>query len=293
MFMRHVTSDGPLRLRSSQALDAALGLVSAVGDRRFGDLGIEQLNRLALVGWWSVYRLHDGARPDWHFGGSVVSSQVTARAWARYRSGLWRDDRTFSRVREAVSGNDAVLTYMHATELDGSIREQIYTAFGLTERAALVRRQRDGSVLCVNLYRGGEMPSFRADELDDIACIGDLVLRTVESQLRFPGASPASPLTDLPRREREVCDRMLRGLTYDGIAADLGLSPNTVKTYRDRAFDRLGIHHRSELFALMMDATPANRERGAAPEAECAPADRRVTGAGDRRGARPAVAFLP
>ena len=35
------------------------------------------------------------------------------------------------------------------------------------------------------------------------------------------------------------------------IAVDLGVSPGTVKTYRNRAFDRLGIHHRNELFALV------------------------------------------
>jgi DNA-binding CsgD family transcriptional regulator len=32
----------------------------------------------------------------------------------------------------------------------------------------------------------------------------------------------------------------------------LKLSEATVKTYRDRAFQRLGIHHRNELFALAM-----------------------------------------
>ena len=56
----------------------------------------------------------------------------------------------------------------------------------------------------------------------------------------------------LPRREREVCERLLMGWTYDGVAADLGLSAGTVKTYRDRAFERLGIHHRNELFALAL-----------------------------------------
>ena len=35
-----------------------------------------------------------------------------------------------------------------------------------------------------------------------------------------------------------------------GIAADLGIKESTVKTYRNRAFDRLGIHFRSQLFAL-------------------------------------------
>jgi DNA-binding CsgD family transcriptional regulator len=41
-------------------------------------------------------------------------------------------------------------------------------------------------------------------------------------------------------------------MTQDGIASDLGLTVPTVKTYRNRAFARLGIHFRNELFALVM-----------------------------------------
>ena len=41
-------------------------------------------------------------------------------------------------------------------------------------------------------------------------------------------------------RELDVCERLLRGWTYDGVAADLGLTVPTVKTYRARAFARLG-----------------------------------------------------
>jgi DNA-binding NarL/FixJ family response regulator len=51
-------------------------------------------------------------------------------------------------------------------------------------------------------------------------------------------------------REREVCARLLCGMTHDGVANDLQLSLPTVKTYRNRAFARLGIHFKNELFAL-------------------------------------------
>jgi DNA-binding NarL/FixJ family response regulator len=56
----------------------------------------------------------------------------------------------------------------------------------------------------------------------------------------------------LTERELDVCERMLRGWSYDGIAADLGLSTATVKTYRARAFERLGLHFKSELFAAFL-----------------------------------------
>jgi DNA-binding NarL/FixJ family response regulator len=61
---------------------------------------------------------------------------------------------------------------------------------------------------------------------------------------------------ELTARELDVCVRLLQGLTQDGIAADLGLSLATVKTYRNRAFTRLGIHFRNELFARVLRLSP-------------------------------------
>ncbi len=58
----------------------------------------------------------------------------------------------------------------------------------------------------------------------------------------------------LTRRELQVCERLLQGYTHDGVAADLGLAVSTVKTYRNRAFSRLGIRFRSELFARVIQA---------------------------------------
>ena len=56
----------------------------------------------------------------------------------------------------------------------------------------------------------------------------------------------------LTAREAQVCAGILQGLTIDGIACALDVSACTVKTYRNRAFDRLGIHFRNELFALVL-----------------------------------------
>ena len=57
---------------------------------------------------------------------------------------------------------------------------------------------------------------------------------------------------ELTDRELDVCARLLQGMTHEGIASDLGLSVPTVKTYRNRAFARLGIHFRNELFARVL-----------------------------------------
>lgn len=77
-------------------------------------------------------------------------------------------------------------------------------------------------------------PALAADELQ--------ALRTRLVRLQ-------AELTD---RELDVCARLLQGLTHEGIASDLGLGVPTVKTYRNRAFARLGIHFRNELFARVL-----------------------------------------
>ncbi len=66
---------------------------------------------------------------------------------------------------------------------------------------------------------------------------------------------------ELTARELDVCVRLLQGMTHDGIAVDLGVSLTTVKTYRNRAFDRLGIHFRNELFARVLRLRPADLSR--------------------------------
>jgi len=58
-------------------------------------------------------------------------------------------------------------------------------------------------------------------------------------------------------RELDVCERLLTGMTQDGVAADLGLGLSSVKTYRNRAFARLGIRWRSQLSGLLLAAAQA------------------------------------
>ncbi|MBD3761771.1 helix-turn-helix transcriptional regulator [Rhizorhabdus sp.] len=54
----------------------------------------------------------------------------------------------------------------------------------------------------------------------------------------------------LTHRELEVCLKIILGLSNEGIALELGVSTNTVRTFRQRAYARLGITSVAELFAL-------------------------------------------
>lgn len=255
-------SERPLDNAQSAALTIAR-VVSCIGTRAFGTTAIRTLNSTLPLCWWSVYSLYDARPPSMHTSGSFEVPDRTAEAFESYRDGLYRTDQTFSAARRELRNGDAALTHWRADEIPAKHRGAIYTRNELRERVSLVRTQRDGALMAINLYRHESQRPFDDGELDFLCKLGTPLLACVDLHLRTPlpvsVSLPAPPATQrasfldaLPKREREVCGRLLRGWTYDGIASDLGISAATVKTYRDRAFDRLEIHHRNELFALAL-----------------------------------------
>ena len=254
MEIRSLQSTVPAGTMSVDATLAIAGLIGSIGNPGFGQRCIEQLDRLLPLGWWTAFRIFDDAPPHLLVGGHLHANDCMADAFDAYRGGLYRCDRIFSQVRDRVRNGSAVMTYLRASEMQRTHRQRIYAPHGLSERLSLLRIDEAGGMLSVNLYRHVDQPFIDDDERDLLQQIGPLLLACVSRHLALvPSGNAKSVLEALPRREREVCERLLRGWTHDGIAADLKIAPTTIKTYRDRAFDRLGIHHRNELFALAMN----------------------------------------
>lgn len=88
----------------------------------------------------------------------------------------------------------------------------------------------------------------------------ELLLDTIESvahgRMVFPFLDVRkvnqSPLTSLTRRELEVLSALAAGNTNKEIAADLGLSLNTVKFHVKNLFQKLGVHNRSQAIGLYL-----------------------------------------
>lgn len=242
-----------------RAVDAIAGVIACIGSTGFANEALAQINRWLPVSWWSVFRLSDDAPPSMPASGSYHATDHTAESFHVYRSSLYRADQTFLAARERVREGERLLVHWHAREIPQAHREQIYTRHGLRERLSVVCRDKNESLLAINLYRHEDLPVFTDAEIEWVGNGAKLLTSCVQRHLDLVGAAECasdSIFEGLTRREREVCDRMLKGWTYDGIAVDLGVSAQTVKTYRDRAFDRLGIHHRNELFALMISNRP-------------------------------------
>jgi DNA-binding CsgD family transcriptional regulator len=242
-----------------RAVDAMAGVVACIGSAGFANEALAQINRWMPISWLSVFRLYEHQPPRMPASGSYHAPDGTVESWEVYRSSLYREDQTFLAAREQVRERRKMLVHWHAREIAPAHRERIYTRHGLRERLSVVCRDKDDSLLAINLYRHEDLPVFTDEEIEWVGSGANLLTSCVQRHLELVGFAACAAdavFEGLTRREREVCERMLKGWTYDGIAMDLGVSAGTVKTYRDRAFDRLGIHHRNELFALMIGMGP-------------------------------------
>jgi DNA-binding CsgD family transcriptional regulator len=159
--------------------------------------------------------------------------------------------------------------------MPGDHRARVYETHGMAERVSIVRQQGDGAVFAINFYRHTHQRAFSDAQLSAFEALAPALLELTQKHISLMGVSSAcmqaGPSTnlavdvwwqrlaalcpELTPRELAVCARMLRGMTLEGIACDLCLALPTVKTYRSRAFARLGIHFRNELFARVLAAT--------------------------------------
>jgi DNA-binding CsgD family transcriptional regulator len=77
------------------------------------------------------------------------------------------------------------------------------------------------------------------------------VVNARASTLREQNAGAFGTLTP---REAEVCDLGVQGLSVAGTALELGVSENTVRTLRRRAYGKLGVHSSTQIASLILSA---------------------------------------
>ena len=236
-------------------------LIGLVGEVEFESSLLQHLHPWIPAASYSIYQTGAGCAPQLFMSASWGIPDTTRACWKAYLSGPQLHDRTLS--GPTVTQGHTFLCHITAPEVPRQHRARVYEAHGMAERISVVQQQGD-SVLALNFYRHTHQNPFSDAQLSDFEVLAPalLCLAQKQIQLRPPRHAPAqqtvSPWTlrlsafhpGMTPRELAVCARLLMGMTQDGIARDLGLSLTTVKTYRNRAFARLNIHFKSQLFAL-------------------------------------------
>lgn len=259
---------------------AMAGMIRALGRPDFPAAVLENVQASIPAASWSVYRTGRRSSPVMFLSAARGIPDRTRECWWAYLSGPYLHDRSFGAAMDSCMGLPH-LCHVTVQEIPAEHRARVYEPHGMLERVSVVDQDRDG-VFAVNFYRHAHQPPLRDTQ---IACFESIAFALLElSRKHIALAAPvggrclalekvgqeataslakvASPgqLRErlvaigpkLTAREVDICTGLLMGRTQEGIARDLGLSPATVKTYRNRAFERLGIHFRNELYARVL-----------------------------------------
>lgn len=178
-----------------------------------------------------------------------ASGKRLAEAYVSQRHYL--QDPNFNTLKTLAPGACEVVRLNSVSDSMGlHYRKAFFEQPGFTDKIAIIRGTEQGNYY-INLYR--REPGFDSRFDDDrfshrvCALISILVSKHFElnERLRLEG-----PLAFLSEREQQVCRAVLRGKKNEAIAAELDVAVSSVITYRKRAYEKLGISSRAQLFAL-------------------------------------------
>ncbi|MBK6649451.1 MAG: LuxR family transcriptional regulator [Betaproteobacteria bacterium] len=245
---------------SNRPVQALEGLIGLIGETAFESTLLHRLHAVVPAASYSIYQTGQACAPRLFMSASLGVPDTTRACWHAYLSGPYLTDRSL--VKDGSVGAGPVLCHITAQEVSAEHRARVYEAHGMAERVSVVK-QEAASLFAINFYRHAHQAPFKDTHIAEFEALAPALITLVQKQISLTRQADGAHDVEhwlrqlrainssLSPRELQVCARMLTGMTHDGIAVDLGLSLPTVKTYRNRAFDRLGIHFRNELFALV------------------------------------------
>ncbi len=239
------------------------GLIGLMGQKDFETQFLSHLQDVVPAASYSIYRTGRQCVPTRFMSASWGVADHTQACWNAYLSGPQKNDQTLA--APVMESGHAMLCHITDKEIPAQHKALVYEPHGMKERLSVIQ-QESNSVFAINFYRHVHQHPFTDAHLSNLAALAPVLLTLVQKQITLSTPQVPSDLRDLgywankliklnstlTAREVEVCVRLLKGMTQDGIASDLGLSLATVKTYRNRAFARLGIHFKSQLFSLFL-----------------------------------------
>lgn len=229
-----------------------LPLIEHLGTARFYPLFLDWLQQDFGAEQCMVFHCADGRRVTTLLFRDFAREASAHRLAADYIGQQhYRQDPNFSRLKTLLPGE------LHLARLDALSHQmglQYHKVFfqtpGFQDKLAILRGTEQGNVY-INLYRRSSRFDPRFDDARQAEQWGRLISSllckhlALNQQLQHEG-----PLAFLSEREQQVCRAVLRGKKNEQIAAELGIAASSVITYRKRAYDKLGISSRAQLFAL-------------------------------------------
>lgn len=260
--MASVSISRALRREGADVLimGAVTSVISAIGTPDFYREFLSFMHLVTGAEHFTAFQIGHSA-PRRIFSLSLDGSDMSIQQSTLYTSGgFWREDPFMIEARRCPSSSEATLLRMDIEELpSGEFRDVLYERVNIRERMMIYGAPLDDK-FGLSILRSADKGYLLSSDLGSLRRLTNIILSLIAKhrRLTYQVGGAATTLTSLveiertiasafPRREAEVCARILYGLSGAGIALDLGIGEETVMTYRKRAYERLGIGSQREL----------------------------------------------
>jgi DNA-binding CsgD family transcriptional regulator len=244
--------------------------VLAIGRPAFPQALIGTLRRLANVGHCMVFSLRgEGATRCLLDIGNIPIGRDLGIAYSEHFHAA--DPNRDAILNEAGSAAPIVLPTFARRMYNDSYRKLFFDNSGIVDKFATAIWV-EGACFYVNFYRIKSQGRFAPEEIDRLKRIAPAVSAAVARHFQDqPAPEPDTgqrlaqllasnpPFDELTGRERDVCRRILLGLSSEAISSELGIGLHSTLTYRKRAYEKLGISSQSELFGMVLRALTSSR----------------------------------
>ncbi len=235
--------------------------LEATGTDRFGAKLLSFLHETCGADYCAVFRLGPQAPSELVTGSHDGSATAHARVSTYLQRQTWEKDPAMVYAQTRLPAHQTLLMRVDLSDFkDEGLREAVWPR--IRDRVVIAGRSGDGaySVSILREGRGG----FSADGIGRMTESAQVLISLLAKHADLAASTPVadlsgvisslpdiqaclSALSPLTRRETEVCARILHGLSTTGIALDLGVGTETVKTFRKLAYRRLRIGSEREL----------------------------------------------
>ncbi|MBV6305193.1 helix-turn-helix transcriptional regulator [Candidimonas humi] len=246
-------------------------MIDAVGSRQFNGRLLGFLHGLCGAEHCVAFRMGDGLLS--HVASASLDGSEYAHEKVRVYIGdqYWRRDPAVKQALDAIGRDEHCIVRMDFDHfVDAGLKAVIWPEI---RGRVLISGSRQDTGVALSVLRGGHAMVFSDTEVGLLDQISGVLLSVVakhlqsaESYFDVQGAIRNLPgierlfmqQTHLTQREAQTCARVVHGMYSAGIALDLGVGEESVKTYRKRAYEKLGVSSEKELLVRYLSWCSTN-----------------------------------
>jgi DNA-binding CsgD family transcriptional regulator len=186
---------------------------------------------------------------------------------SNYARHLYQHDRIQLHLQSILPQQEVGHVTVHRQTLtqiiDAELRRLYNDTLDIIDSVAVTIKTGRREWITTSLCRHRDQGPLDQKEIETLLQLASLIATSVSRHCRIEADGEGDYQTSvsdgidqlcslLTKRERQVILRILDGVTVQQIAEELGLKPTTIITYRSRAYEKLGISSRRELFSAVL-----------------------------------------